>query len=132
MRISYWSSDVCSSDLEERPWRCASSNQSSVAPQQLHPILSSARSSSSAELWEGKRSRSICSDCSILLRSSILGSSQLRSFLTSSMQRASVRSFLDLCRCSSARRGSEEHTSELKSLMRISYAVFCLEKKNTN
>src|SRR3546814_4085241 len=25
---------------------------------------------------------------------------------------------------------SEEHTSELKSLMRISYAVFCLEKKN--
>src|SRR3546814_5837555 len=26
---------------------------------------------------------------------------------------------------------SEEHTSELKSLMRISYAVFCLKKKNT-
>src|SRR3546814_6637995 len=25
---------------------------------------------------------------------------------------------------------SEEHTSELKSLMRISYAVFCLKKKN--
>src|SRR3546814_10564293 len=25
--------------------------------------------------------------------------------------------------------GSEEHTSELQSLMRISYAVFCLEKK---
>src|SRR3546814_2174359 len=32
-----------------------------------------------------------------------------------------------------ARRGawrSEEHTSELQSLMRISYAVFCLKKKN--
>src|SRR3546814_2583933 len=27
-------------------------------------------------------------------------------------------------------RGSEEHTSELQSLMRISYAVFCLKKKN--
>src|SRR3546814_6175636 len=27
---------------------------------------------------------------------------------------------------------SEEHTSELQSLMRISYAVFCLKKKNTN
>src|SRR3546814_10682051 len=27
-------------------------------------------------------------------------------------------------------RRSEEHTSELQSLMRISYAVFCLEKKN--
>src|SRR3546814_1989926 len=28
--------------------------------------------------------------------------------------------------------GSEEHTSELQSLMRISYAVFCLKKKNIN
>src|SRR3546814_10750774 len=27
---------------------------------------------------------------------------------------------------------SEEHTSELQSLMRISYAVFCLTKKNRN
>src|SRR3546814_5201701 len=31
--------------------------------------------------------------------------------------------------CSAGR--SEEHTSELQSLMRISYAVFCLKKKNT-
>src|SRR3546814_3729415 len=30
-----------------------------------------------------------------------------------------------------ATRRSEEHTSELQSLMRISYAVFCLKKKNT-
>src|SRR3546814_10148699 len=30
--------------------------------------------------------------------------------------------------CAKAR--SEEHTSELQSLMRISYAVFCLKKKN--
>src|SRR3546814_9350184 len=30
-----------------------------------------------------------------------------------------------------ARGRSEEHTSELQSLMRISYAVFCLKKKNT-
>src|SRR3546814_7786203 len=27
---------------------------------------------------------------------------------------------------------SEEHTSELQSLMRISYAVYCLKKKNTS
>src|SRR3546814_5335447 len=27
---------------------------------------------------------------------------------------------------------SEEHTSELQSLMRISYAVFCLKKKKNN
>src|SRR3546814_7979634 len=32
----------------------------------------------------------------------------------------------------SSRRRSEEHTSELQSLMRTSYAVFCLKKKNSN
>src|SRR3546814_9888802 len=31
-----------------------------------------------------------------------------------------------------ARTRSEEHTSELQSLMRISYAVFCLKKKNNH
>src|SRR3546814_3289898 len=30
------------------------------------------------------------------------------------------------------RERSEEHTSELQSLMRISYAVFCLKKKNSH
>src|SRR3546814_1242799 len=36
------------------------------------------------------------------------------------------------CRRAAVWRGrSEEHTSELQSLMRISYAVFCLQKKNT-
>src|SRR3546814_9650718 len=35
-------------------------------------------------------------------------------------------------RCVDARTDrSEEHTSELQSLMRISYAVFCLKKQNT-
>src|SRR3546814_8340808 len=34
-------------------------------------------------------------------------------------------------RCEELRR-SEEHTSELQSLMRISYAVFCLKKKTKN
>src|SRR3546814_4447818 len=35
------------------------------------------------------------------------------------------------CVVTAAKR-SEEHTSELQSLMRISYAVFCLKKKNTS
>src|SRR3546814_10700577 len=35
-------------------------------------------------------------------------------------------------RAAQPRRRSEEHTSELQSLMRISYAVFCLKKKKTN
>src|SRR3546814_9675290 len=34
-------------------------------------------------------------------------------------------------RCARRTERSEEHTSELQSLMRISYAVFCLKKKNT-
>src|SRR3546814_3604128 len=42
---------------------------------------------------------------------------------------AQARARLD-ARSSAAR--SEEHTSELQSLMRISYAVFCLKKKNNN
>src|SRR3546814_9202931 len=33
--------------------------------------------------------------------------------------------------CLAKRTRSEEHTSELQSLMRISYAVFCLKKKKT-
>src|SRR3546814_1538416 len=33
------------------------------------------------------------------------------------------------CQPRAGRRRSEEHTSELQSLMRISYAVFCLKKK---
>src|SRR3546814_2339075 len=37
---------------------------------------------------------------------------------------------LGICRMGRAQR-SEEHTSELQSLMRISYAVFCLKKKKT-
>src|SRR3546814_8103538 len=36
------------------------------------------------------------------------------------------------CRTATGTQGrSEEHTSELQSLMRISYAVFCLKKKRT-
>src|SRR3546814_4709040 len=38
---------------------------------------------------------------------------------------------LDAMIAAHLRHRSEEHTSELQSLMRISYAVFCLKKKNT-
>src|SRR3546814_3611021 len=45
-----------------------------------------------------------------------------------------ARGLAGKCRCRSAnmscaKKRSEEHTSELQSLMRISYAVFCLKKK---
>src|SRR3546814_4888902 len=42
---------------------------------------------------------------------------------------ASARAIATRCCCPPDSR-SEEHTSELQSLMRISYAVFCLKKKN--
>src|SRR3546814_7505971 len=61
---------------------------------------------------------------SILSSSTGAPSADLRaSSLVASVSRA-VSSKLDV--------RSEEHTSELQSLMRISYAVFCLKKKNTN
>src|SRR3546814_2020616 len=41
------------------------------------------------------------------------------------------RQWLDVFKSLIAAERSEEHTSELQSLMRISYAVFCLKKKNT-
>src|SRR3546814_7177763 len=48
------------------------------------------------------------------------------------IRRASLDGALALAEGAGAKR-SEEHTSELQSLMRISYAVFCLKKKqNTN
>src|SRR3546814_4548036 len=45
---------------------------------------------------------------------------------------ADARAHLRERRISDLQRRSEEHTSELQSLMRISYAVFCLKKKKTN
>src|SRR3546814_6515965 len=47
------------------------------------------------------------------------------------VHRASSPGHCVLSRMSSVLR-SEEHTSELQSLMRISYAVFCLKKKKRN
>src|SRR3546814_4270220 len=57
---------------------------------------------------------------------------QTASVQVTSVLRASNRSFQVKWTESEYERGrSEEHTSELQSLMRISYAVFCLKKKNT-
>src|SRR3546814_4349190 len=53
----------------------------------------------------------------------IRGKQKLRSFALSSVCKEKLS-----CQSMAASR-SEEHTSELQSLMRISYAVFCLKKK---
>src|SRR3546814_4753812 len=43
-----------------------------------------------------------------------------------------VAEYPDILRTLDRNHRSEEHTSELQSLMRISYAVFCLKKKKKN
>src|SRR3546814_2125209 len=104
MRISDWSSDVCSSDLEPimspSPVTCACSPRNSYA--------------------NGR------AGCSTFIHRS---SPNIRA---STRMSANWRQGTMLQAAPSMSR-SEEHTSELQSLMRISYAVFCLKKKtNTN
>src|SRR3546814_2145132 len=63
-------------------------------------------------------------------RSSIVGSSPAVSVLVL-IEAACIGSWLPAPAVTMFSR-SEEHTSELQSLMRISYAVFCLKKKKTD
>src|SRR3546814_1834234 len=95
MRISDWSSDVCSSDLRVR-------DQQPLRPRAPDP--GAARPARMARSRAGGR-------FGVPGRLDARGAGRL-------LQRHQPRA---------AR--SEEHTSELQSLMRISYAVFCLKKK---
>src|SRR3546814_1283452 len=95
MRISDWSSDVCSSDLAASASACAAGTTASVRTAGAASISADRRSFSS-------RRRTGCSDRSPSTRPDVHNTNR-----------------------------SEEHTSELQSLMRISYAVFCLKKKKT-
>src|SRR3546814_6335269 len=118
MRISDWSSDVCSSDLTRR-------NIQSL------PL---------AERCRLSQVNSLTSFCDHWCKLITLGSSSQSSFEYSSIIRMfdgrslpkspfqpREKSF-ELMKIRLSIR-SEEHTSELQSLMRISYAVFCLKKK---
>src|SRR3546814_3042116 len=94
MRISDWSSDVCSSDLSGR--RC--------------PAAGAAHSFAPPIRWERRASGQVRG----------VWSSNSYSMQSDSAPKRDIRIIPDR---------SEEHTSELQSLMRISYAVFCLKKK---
>src|SRR3546814_5931387 len=122
MRISDWSSDVCSSDLSPS---ASTSVEKSAMPSAillmmehslalrsayLRPSLSEARLISENRPWKWLWKDS----------SSVYLKPCCRVFSSSSLW--------VLARWTMWR--SEEHTSELQSLMRISYAVFCLKKKN--
>src|SRR3546814_8074498 len=69
-----------------------------------------------------------CDEARNASRSVINGSWKKPSYTSSTHLRATSRLKRFCCLLSTAR--SEEHTSELQSLMRTSYAVFCLQKKN--
>src|SRR3546814_1326144 len=111
MRISDWSSDVCSSDLPPLP-RSPSSSIALAASSARILAACALLSSGSA------KRRSAATGGSVTRGSSGLGASpniRRNAIAASAPKRAARR--------------SEEHTSELQSLMRISYAVFCLKKK---
>src|SRR3546814_2424380 len=106
MRISDWSSDVCSSDL--------------------HPVDSATSAILNGIPRSRRRSSSAITRSLLLFISTVNGSSCgcLR-LCGLSRQVFGLEDLLPVSR-------SEEHTSELQSLMRISYAVFCLKKKKMN
>src|SRR3546814_10040816 len=110
MRISDWSSDVCSSDL------------SGGSPSHMRRCCSSAASASSS---------SVIGRYPIPLQAGQVGPkghSLVRIKPWPSHWRHSVSGVSSIMPTPPQPR-SEEHTSELQSLMRISYAVFCLKKK---
>src|SRR3546814_6029960 len=113
MRISDWSSDVCSSDL------CAS---------EIRPLPPVNELATKGVPWRRRKSRGL----HVFQSEERWPHRLVPPFPGKSVPRRPFR-FED-CPCWSRRFRrrscrSEEHTSELQSLMRISYAVFCLKKK---
>src|SRR3546814_6807255 len=133
MRISDWSSDVCSSDLLGPAGTFTEQAARSLAPK-LVPSIAPAQAT-------GDQAPSValepCSTVTValdLVRSGEVAGAVVP--IENSVE-GSVPVTLDelatgdpLVIAAEAR--SEEHTSELQSLMRISYAVFCLKKKKIN
>src|SRR3546814_10896412 len=117
MRISDWSSDVCSSDLLLKPKPSAFS--SACALVSVCGACAASTNAVSSAISALMAARTACASFAAFVLSSSAGAGV----------GASASSSASLA--SSSRR-SEEHTSELQSLMRISYAVFCLQKKNEN
>src|SRR3546814_2016078 len=112
MRISDWSSDVCSSDLHGPPGMAGEADQRRRRLVELSP--------DQADREHGHHA----ADEAIEQAPGALRCEQWR------QPPGAVAEAVEPQRRGEHR--SEEHTSELQSLMRISYAVFCLKKKNDN
>src|SRR3546814_2601781 len=118
MRISDWSSDVCSSDLFTQSQGLA------VLLAIAFLLLMFAVRGIYSDGLAGN------AEVAKLTRAFLLPfvpamALQIPMFVLS----AALRGVGDVRTASIAQLRSEEHTSELQSLMRISYAVFCLKKK---
>src|SRR3546814_5722288 len=122
MRISDWSSDVCSSDL---PWRrhgCRAA--SSYRQRSCDASGDSCEKARKDSRWGAKSLVGAASAASFSAMARRNKSSRLKPLLRGLPGDSWIPApYFSLIR-------SEEHTSELQSLMRISYAVFCLKKKN--
>src|SRR3546814_7677104 len=122
MRISDWSSDVCSSDLipeEERP----NVGTFIVLASDGTPKVSHRYFSTAAPKRE-KRAATVTEDGAEPAAIENVFPRSLEEQLSKER-----RDVLALHVAQDPGLRSEEHTSELQSLMRISYAVFCLKKK---
>src|SRR3546814_3659874 len=116
MRISDLSSDVCSSDLGgEAPAARKSQRRARAARLDLSQQLRDAAPAQGAASADRPRPCVAGGDAPPGRRAAHGDTGRLRE---RGLPQPSPR--------------SEEHTSELQSLMRISYAVFCLKKKNNN
>src|SRR3546814_1903385 len=111
MRISDWSSDVCSSDLR----RLDARGDERARPRRGAQGADEGHAGGVGEAQRGTR------------RSGALTASETDAQPRGRLQRLHYVP-PDFPLPDAAPR-SEEHTSELQSLMRISYAVFCLKKK---
>src|SRR3546814_1583374 len=138
MRISDWSSDVCSSDLFSTRlgadaadvWALVSTMDGVNA--ELRPLLRMTHPPHLRSLTDATWEPGEVIHQSWLLAGGILPIDRhglaLERVLPGEGFDEESSSWLQR-RWRHERRRSEEHTSELQSLMRISYAVFCLKKK---
>src|SRR3546814_7376574 len=132
MRISDWSSDVCSSDLLPRPRaRHRVACLVGIAPVTLgcpcFPTTGRFRCSSGACTLRAAANPRACSRLDQGLATAYAPSTVPRPASTRSTGLLAVGRYARVR--SSAHWRSEEHTSELQSLMRSSYDVFCLKNK---
>src|SRR3546814_9062364 len=118
MRISDWSSDVCSSDLARR--KIVALRRQSRRPGEAERGL--ARPQYHLDAAQNGMSRAMIQSLLIANRGEI-ACRIIRAAREMGIRTVAVYSDADR---------SEEHTSDLQSLMRISYAVFCLNKKKHN